>query len=197
MIFKQLQSGVKVTDKTFDAVYPKFIRDLSEIYFTPVNVAKVAAKFLANQVNAKILDIGSGSGKFCMIGASYTTGHFTGVEQREHLCQLSTEISQLYQLPNIRFIHANLTTIDFNAFNGFYLFNPFSENFAIVGMIADETDLQSILYHQYTDHVRSALEDMPVGTRLATFFSTCREVPPTYRVQAEHFEGKLKLMVKA
>ena len=33
-----------------------------------------------------VLDIGCGPGKFCIVGALATTGRFTGVEQRKHLC---------------------------------------------------------------------------------------------------------------
>jgi ubiquinone/menaquinone biosynthesis C-methylase UbiE len=74
MIFKHIQLGLKVADEEFDAVYPDFIRDLSAIHFTPVNVTKAATRFLVRKANAKVLDVGSGAGKFCLIGAACIYG---------------------------------------------------------------------------------------------------------------------------
>ncbi len=196
MLFKRIKSGSKVADKEFDTVFPEFIRELSGIYFTPINVAKVASKFLTGKTEAKILDIGSGSGKFCMVGAAYTNGHFTGVEQRGHLCQLSDEIAQRYHLTNTTFIHANVLDISFVPYDAFYLFNPFYENFMDIGMINDETALEADLYRLYIAHVRKELDKMPIGTKLATFFSSHSEVPPSYSIQTALFGGKLKLLIK-
>ena len=196
MIFKHIRSGLKVADKEFDAVYPDFIKDLSEIYFTPVNVTKAAAKFLVQHADTKVMDIGSGAGKFCLVGAACTNGCFTGVEQRSALCMLSREIVQRYRLTNVQFIHANITEINFRAFDAFYLFNPFFENFMEAGMLRDDTLLKSKMYGHYSAYVIEELDKMPLGTRLATFYCMQREVPSSYRVHAEKFKGKLKLLIK-
>ncbi|MBK9736331.1 MAG: hypothetical protein IPO92_15780 [Saprospiraceae bacterium] len=55
--------------------------------FTPVDVSILAARYLATNEDSKILDIGSGAGKFCLIGSACSEGTFTGVEQtKEILC---------------------------------------------------------------------------------------------------------------
>ncbi len=58
-------------DVTFDDLYPEDIQNLSPMHWTPVDIARRASNFLAIP-NARVLDIGSGVGKFCI-----TAGFFT------------------------------------------------------------------------------------------------------------------------
>ena len=71
-----------LTDEEFDLIFPLEIRRKSATHFTPIKIAKAAAQFLATEPNIRILDVGSGAGKFCFVGALTTNAHFTGVEQR-------------------------------------------------------------------------------------------------------------------
>ena len=59
------------SDKIFNSLYPKPIQEVAEKHWTPLEVAKKAAAFLATSPDVKILDIGSGSGKFCLTAAHY------------------------------------------------------------------------------------------------------------------------------
>ena len=88
MVFELLKLNIHITDEQFNTIYPTSIRRLSEKHWTPVSVAKAAAEFLVTNPGTRVLDIGSGAGKFCMVGAVHTRGFFTGVEQREELVQL-------------------------------------------------------------------------------------------------------------
>ncbi len=197
MIFKHLKAGLPVTDEAFDSIYPENIRHLAEFHFTPVAAAAPAARFLAGKPGARVLDIGSGAGKFCMIGAAFTTGHFTGVEQRESLYLASNRVLARFGLPNVRFIHANITEIGFDEFNAFYCFNPFYENMDQTGRMDDSIPLDKKLYPLYSSYVREQLEKMPAGTRLATYFSYSDEIPPDFVLQSSALEGKLKFWEKA
>lgn len=196
MIFKHLQSGIAVEDDDFDNIYTKRIKAVSEFHFTPVEVAKTAAQFLAEKSGAKVLDIGSGAGKFCMIGAVCTKGHFTGVEQRESLYLLSEQLVERFGLSDIDFIHSNITEIDFKAFDSVYFFNAFQENIFRSGSIDDSVLLDKQLYTMYSAYVKNQLDTMPAGTRLATYFSFMDEVPDSYKIQFTHFDDKLKLWQK-
>jgi len=128
MILERLKHDLPVEDEEFNSIYPESIKQLSNKHWTPVAVAKAAAEFLANIPGMRVLDIGSGVGKFCMIGSIVSKGHFTGVEYREDLCRLSTELSKEYGLSNVEFIHDNITHINFKDFGAFYFFNSFIEN---------------------------------------------------------------------
>ncbi len=196
MIFKNLKSGIQIGDADFDALYPVRIREVSELHFTPVDVAIVAARYLAGIPGTRVLDVGSGAGKFCFIGAACTEGHFTGVEQRESLFGLSEQLREQTGLPNTAFVRANITEIGFDGFDAFYLFNPFHENIFQNNPIDDSIVLDKQLYVVYCDYVREQLDAMPIGTRLATYFSYGEEVPGSYILQYFDFDRKLKMWRK-
>ena len=85
MLFENIKSNIEVTDDDFNSIFEEQIQEAAGIHFTHVKVAKLAARYLAHQKGVKVLDIGSGAGKFCMIGSVCTEGSFFGVEQRERL----------------------------------------------------------------------------------------------------------------
>src|SRR5690606_3892441 len=128
MVFKLLRLNIDVKDDDINAIYPEKIRRLARQHWTPVGVAKRAAEFLADTPGARVLDIGSGAGKFCLVGATYTRGHFTGVEQRGKLAALSNRLAETYNIHNVNFIHQNIMSISFSDYNAFYFYNSFHEN---------------------------------------------------------------------
>lgn len=196
MVFKHLQEGIPVEDADFDALYPEHLQQIAAFHFTPVEVAKVAAAFLVVGPGIRVLDVGSGGGKFCLIGAACTQGHFTGVEQRAGLVALADALRERSGLPGVSFIRANITDIDFSAFDAVYLFNPFHENIVQSDPIDDSIVLDKQLYVAYSLFVREQLDSMPIGTRLATYFSYSIEVPDTYAIRGTAFDRKLKLWEK-
>lgn len=196
MVFEHLKSGVEIDDTAFDVIYTKKMRALSKIHFTPIEVAKTAAQFLVDKRGIKILDIGSGAGKFCIVGSACTNGHFTGVEQRKNLYRYSQKLLTYYQLQNLTFIHSNITDIEFAPFEAFYIFNPFYENIVQSGSVDDTVKLDKFLYPLYSFYVKRQLDAMPAGTRLATYFSYLDEVPGSYEIVRTDFDKKLKMWVK-
>jgi tRNA G46 methylase TrmB len=77
------------SDILFNSLYPDSIQSLAQKHWTPLDVAKKAADFLAVSHEVKILDIGSGSGKFCLTAAYHHPDiNFYGVEQRKNLVTL-------------------------------------------------------------------------------------------------------------
>jgi SAM-dependent methyltransferase len=74
------------------------------------------------------LDIGCGPGKFCLVAATPTDGHFAGVEQRADLAAAARAAANVLGLTNIEIMHGNVTDIAFADYDAFYLFNPFEEN---------------------------------------------------------------------
>jgi SAM-dependent methyltransferase len=80
-----------IEDEKFDLIYPAKIRKLSSIFWTPVAVAAEAAKWLVTAPGLRVLDIGCGPGKFCLVAAALTDGTFTGVEQRKTLVDIAQQ----------------------------------------------------------------------------------------------------------
>jgi hypothetical protein len=157
------------TDADFDWLYPEQFQLISAKQWTSLDIARKAAEFLAVP-GAKVLDIGSGIGKFCLTGAFFnpeTT--FFGVEQRHNLHHYA-EIAQRYtQLRNVGFIHANITQINFEEFDHFYFFNAFYENIDQKNAIDDAIETSISLYTYYTAYLLSALKAVKTGTRLVTY----------------------------
>jgi SAM-dependent methyltransferase len=185
-----------VEDELFDMIYPPEIRDLSLRHWTPVAVARRAAEFLVSGPETRVLDLGCGPGKFCIVGALTTAGHFTGVEQRQELVNLARAAIQQESISNAEIVHANVIDIDFLAHDAFYLFNPFEENLFKRGKIDSSVEFSKVLYKQYTRHVAAQLARAPLGTRVVTYAGLCEEVPFCYECKKSSFGGVLKLWTK-
>jgi acetylornithine/succinyldiaminopimelate/putrescine aminotransferase len=91
MIFKLLRSGIHIDDSGFNELYPAHVKKLAKRHWTAVDVAKMAAQYLVENSGDRILDIGAGAGKFCLVGAASTRGMFYVVKQREYLNKLSSQ----------------------------------------------------------------------------------------------------------
>jgi tRNA A58 N-methylase Trm61 len=196
MIFKYIEKGISMKDDDFDGIYPEEVRPMAFTHFTPIEIAIRAAKFLVQKSGTKVLDIGSGAGKFCMIGSVCTNGHFTGVEQRDNLHLLAEQIFKKYQLKNINFINSNINQIEFNNYEAFYFFNPFYENIIQFEKIDDAIDVKNDLYDEYSNYVKNQLDLMPLGTRLVTFFSAYDEVPISYQLISKDDRQKISMWEK-
>ncbi len=196
MLFQFLKMRLPVGDEEFNKMLPNWLYTFSRRHWTPINVAKEAAKFLADKPGKKILDIGSGVGKFCMLGATYTEGVFTGVEYRENLHEIACGLVKSQGLINVHFINSDIANIDFREYDSFYFFNPFQEHIDITAQIDDSVEMGNEQYDKYTVYVREQLAKMPSGTRLATYWSQLKEVPAGYRMVAAYFDKELKLWEK-
>jgi len=196
MVFELLKLNIDITDDDFNAIYPEKIRILAKKHWTPVSVAKLASEFLVDKPRTRVLDIGSGAGKFCMIGASNTKGHFTGVEQRLDLIQISRKLSKSYYIHNVKFLHANITSIEFTDYDAFYFYNSFHENINIHNKIDDTIRLDKQLYHLYSMHIVEQFASLPLGARLVTFCSPLNIIPRTFRMLDSFKGGLLKFWEK-
>lgn len=189
--------GWHVNDASFDWMYPEHIQQLSRRHWTPVGVARQSARFLANAPGVKILDIGSGVGKFTLIGAHHNPGaYFYGVEQRKALYEHAQSALAYTGIHNVSFIHGNFTQLDFDAFDHFYFYNAFFEHISPDGHIDQELEYAASLYHYYSRFLYRALDKKPGGTRLVTFHSLDEEIPPSYQLVDASGDFLLKMWIK-
>jgi len=182
MVFELLKLNIEVTDAQFDSIYPERIRKVANRHWTPVSVAKQASEFLAEKPGAKVLDIGSGAGKFCMVAASHTKGYFVGVEQRADLVEISNELASVYNIQNVKFVHSNITSVQFRNYDSFYFFNSFHENIASFGHIDDKIKGDPRLYELYSSQTYGQFASLPPGARVVTYNSTAEMIPATFRL---------------
>ena len=85
----RLHVGKKVSDEEFDSVYGGRERAVSFRHWTPVAVACRAARLLTDMGATRILDVGAGVGKFCIVGALTTSADYCGVERRGNLVDIA------------------------------------------------------------------------------------------------------------
>jgi len=185
------------SDQLFDQLYPLSIQLLSARHWTPLEVARKAARFLADRDGAKILDIGCGAGKFCLSAAHFQpAAGFWGIEQRQHLIHHADTVRQYLGISNARFLHGNFTQLRFTEYDHFYFYNSFYENLAGSEKIDESMEYSAGLYFYYTRYLYRQLEKMPAGTRVATFHSLEDEMPPDYVVVGTEMDALLKFWIR-
>jgi len=162
-----------------------------------MGIAKKAAGFLAAEEGKKILDIGSGVGKFTLIGAHYhPRSFFYGVEQRSELHHYALSAKEYTGTENATFINQNFTQVNLAAYDHFYFYNAFFENLTTHGRIDHRIEYSDSLYHYYSRFLYKELDRKPAGTRLVTFHSSEDEIPPSYQVVDTSADFLLKMWMK-
>lgn len=193
----QFNAALFDNDAAFDWMYPEHLQLLSLKHWTPLAIARKAAEFLA-QPGARVLDIGGGIGKFCLAaGYHFPETYWYGVEQRHELIYHAEEAKDYTRLPNVNFIYANITQVNFKEFDHFYFYNSFYENIDPDNQIDDTMEISEGLYAYYTQYLFKVLEEKPSGTRLVTFHISGEEVPSGYQLADVSYDTLLKMWIKA
>ena len=174
------------------------LRNLSQVHWTPIAAALKAAHWLAERSSTRVLDVGSGPGKFCIVGALSTAGSFIGVEQRPGLTETARRASTLLGASRAAFVQGNMLDLDWDFFDAFYLYNPFNEN-----VYPDSQIDQSVIHSQenYDRCIRLTqwnLEKAKFGTRVVTFHGFGGVMPNSYQLIRQEFiaEGPLQFWIK-
>ncbi len=185
-----------IEDEKFDQIYPARLRMLSSLQWTPVRMAGQAARLLVTAPGTRVLDIGCGPGKFCLVGAALSEAHFTGIEQRADLAAAARAAAEALRLSNVEIIHGNILDISFANYDAFYLYNPFEENMFRGHRIDSAVPLSPELFERYIRHVAAQFGARPLGTRVVTYSGYADEIPACYDCESTFFHDDLKLWTK-
>jgi SAM-dependent methyltransferase len=196
MLFKRINQNQQVEDHEFDRIYPKNIRKHSKNHFTPVMIAREAARFLSADGSVRVLDVGSGAGKFCSVASACSKAHYTGVEQRISLHRVAQSVVEKYSLDRVEFIHANILEFSFRSFDAIYFFNSFQENISPMDKMNDEIELDRKFYKLYGSYLKEQLEGMLAGTRLVTYHGFLQEIPSSFQLQEISPDRHLRMWAK-
>ena len=194
-----LRSGCQIADHAFDALLPPRYRSLSGDHWTPVGTALQAARWLCPDARARVLDVGAGVGKACVIGSLATSATFVGVEQRPHLVEVARQRAASVGASSATFLCADAFSLDWSEFDGLYFFNPFSEADLPVQLRQDST----VAYPE-DDHAQTMakligkLASLKPGARVSVFHALGCPLPEEFRraEHAEHGDSALELWVK-
>ena len=161
-------------DRAFDRLIPHHLRHLSSAHWTPAQVVIRAATLLCPTRDTRVLDIGAGVGKVCAIGALATSGVWDGVEQHASLVETATRLARTLGVADrTRFLQGDAFSIDWNAYDALYFYNPFE--LALFGdhhAGADRT-------HQIA-YVQHRLAGLPTCTRVVTFHGFGGVMPASF-----------------
>lgn len=177
-----LRRGLPVTDQEFDTLLQDDVRSSSKRFWTPVAVARLAATWLYEVGVKSVLDVGSGPGKFCVVGALSTPLTFTGIEHRSYLHAASVGLAiRCGVRARASFVLGDLSTVRFEDFDALYLFNPFGENlFGEEEQLDQMVDLGEQRFAEDVAAVEAAMNRMPPGTRVATYHGFGGCMPDSY-----------------
>lgn len=179
-IAKSLQHDAVMEDVTFDQVFPSSQRFRSWLHWTPVSVATRAAALLAPLPGRKVLDVGSGVGKLCLVGAATTTSIWYGVERDPDMVRAATIAAARMQLQaRTRFLLGDVTLMDWSTFDAFYLFNPFAE---MLSTGPEDALTRRELYVANIEFVQHQLAGAAPGTRVVTYHGFGGEMPPSFEL---------------
>jgi predicted RNA methylase len=178
------------SDAEFDRVYPEKIRQLSPLHWTPVTVAARAAALLAQAGATRILDVGSGVGKFCLVGAMVTSARFVGVERRKHLVDIAGGAATKLGISRVTFVHASIDQFRFEGFDGVYLYNPFFEQISrFLPQVDSSVEHSAKMYKFFTNAVTAQLATLAPGAAVVTYHGFGGLMPRSYRFMGDEPAG--------
>jgi SAM-dependent methyltransferase len=112
-------------DNEFDLVFPTWVQAHSRVFWTPVQVARRAAQLLSLNGKSRVLDVGSGVGKFCLAAQKFSPGNFFGVEHDPRLVDVARDAGEKMNAARAVFVCASVFDVDWKTFDALYFFNPF------------------------------------------------------------------------
>ncbi|MEZ0230343.1 MAG: methyltransferase domain-containing protein [Planctomycetota bacterium] len=172
--------GAVVGDEQLDEIFPDELRALSAVHWTPFAVAVRALELLDVGEGQRVLDVGSGAGKLCLLGALRTKAEFVGVEEKPELVALSRALAHEYGAARASFFEGSAEDVDWASFDALYFFNPFGEH----SLGAEDR------FHRLVRLARKKLGAVRHGTRVVTFDGLGGPMPSGYRfVTAEAWQG--------
>ena len=185
-----LVSNGSVQDFEFDQILPPHLREIADIHWSPVEVARKIALVLGRRPGTRFIDIGAGPGKLCLLLALLTDLTISGIEQRKELVDVARQLCEANAPDRVRLIHGNMLTLDWDQFDVFYMFNPFQEHVTTrdeIEMIDRKIQMTKKLYAKYVDEVLRQIGLLKHGKMVITFHGYGGKLPSSLRL-LESFE---------
>lgn len=181
-IGRALERGELVGDHAFDALLDPAARSVSSMYWTPIDVARRAARWLSMEGAHEVLDVGAGAGKFCVVTALTSPLRACGIEQRARLVRTGREVARAVGVEDrVRLLCGTIEELELAAYDALYLFNPFAENgYGTSHQLDDSVELSIDRLIRDVAYVERALLEAPVGMMVATYYGFGGRIPDTF-----------------
>ncbi len=173
--------------RDFDRVFPADLRVRSALHWTPVDVAIRAARLLAPTDGARVLDVGAGAGKLCLVGALTTAGVWQGIEADRVLVDAATGAALVLGVDGrAAFAHGDAASIDWSPFDALYFFNPFASE------LEDGDGDPIARWSDFGARVKDTQERLVCarpGTRVVTYHGFGGEMPSGFELISRERAG--------
>jgi predicted RNA methylase len=177
-----LRRGEIPPDADFDRFLPSVHQGVSPYFWTPLAVvARISSWFRDLRVSS-VVDIGSGTGKFCVAGALATRCRFAGLEHRPALVGAARALADTFGVGDrVTFSHGAFGERPVPEADAYYLYNPFGENlFGRPDQLDAVVELSDARYRRDVSAVEAFLEDTRPGSYLVTYNGFGGDPPPSY-----------------
>lgn len=144
----------------------------------------------------RVLDVGAGVGKLCLVGAASTESTWFGIEEDAEMVRIARAAATRMHLEHRTcFLHGDISTVDWSAFDAFYLFNPFAE---LLMAGREGAYGRRERYIASIEHVQRRLAAADLGTRVVTYHGFGGRMPPGFdRIHRERArEDELCLWIR-
>ena len=187
-------------DEAFDAAFPAPIRRASRRFWTPVAVARRAAELLRGAGATRVLDVGSGPGKFVLVAAVAAPElEFVGVEHRIHLVAVAHSVRLRLGIENAHFRTGDAVATSWLDFDAFYFFNPLAENvYPQEDRFDARVELTDAKFVRDVLAIEAGLRAARSGTSVVTYHGASVRMPGSYGLEHAERAGSnwLRLWVK-
>lgn len=166
-ITNALRDRLVVPDEEFDLVFPSSQRIRSSFHWTPIEIALRACELLDAGTSRRVLDIGSGVGKLCLVGALATTSTWCGIERNPAMVRAAiAAASRIGVEDRVHFVLGEISDVTWSDHDAFYMFNPFAER-----LFTTELDpmTRREVYYENIELVQRQLSMTKPGTRVVTY----------------------------
>lgn len=178
-----------MSDDAFDEIYPLSIRRASAIHWTPIRVAARVVELLALSRGDRLLDVGAGVGKFCLVASGMSEAEVHGVERRPELVAVAREAARRLGIA-VEITEATFDPSSATSFDAAYFFNPFTVPLLLPTNIAYAVDLIGGYVGDDINAAEEFFDRAEPGMRVATYCGFGGDVPSGWtRRTREYIEG--------
>jgi predicted methyltransferase len=173
-----LEHRIEVSDAELDRVFPDELRERSQLHWTPVAIAIRAAELLAPSPGQRVLDVGAGVGKLCLVGAITTGATWWGIEQDAVLVAAANHAAWSFDIAaRTRFVHGDGSRLAWDDFDAFYFYNPFTTL-----MLAPHASpfLRYATIQNTLRRIKQRLAITRIGARVVTYHGFGGKLPQGY-----------------